>query len=353
MKTTSYVCAGLCILVMTAFDAAYAQNTPTLQEQLEPLARAAGKREDKMITLSIENDSLGGGTDGNYSSGVRLSYMDINSELPAWADEVADVIPTFDLNATTSVYYSLGHNIYTPSDIRQAAQDPRDRPWAGFLYGSVGMATITDNHKDEIEVTLGVIGPAALGEPIQKFVHKHITPSPRPEGWDNQLKNEPALMVGWQRSYPQYFAADIAGFNAQAEPFYGLTLGNVYTHANGGITFRVGPEADRWNDMQVRVRPAMPGTGYFTVQRGEDRWSWNLFGGVEGRAVARNIFLDGNTFTDSHDVDKRAFVFDANAGVAFTYGRARVSYSAVYRSKEFNGQEDPAVFGAVNIGYRF
>src|SRR3546814_11015068 len=29
-----------------------------------------------------------------------------------------------------------------------------------------------------------------------------------------------------------------------------------------------------------------------------------LFAGVEGRAVLRNIFLDGNTFADSHSVDE-------------------------------------------------
>jgi hypothetical protein len=32
------------------------------------------------------------------------------------------------------------------------------------------------------------------------------------------------------------------------------------------------------------------------------------FVSLDGRAVARDIFLDGNTFTDSHQIDKKYFV---------------------------------------------
>jgi hypothetical protein len=80
---------------------------------------------------------------------------------------------------------------------------------------------------------------------------------------------------------------------------------------------------------------------------------WEIFAGAEGRAVARNIFLDGNTFADSHSVDKKPFVADLNAGFAFTLGRARISYTAVYRTREFDGQQDASVFGGISVGYNF
>jgi len=35
-----------------------------------------------------------------------------------------------------------------------------------------------------------------------------------------------------------------------------------------------------------------------------------LFAFVDGRAVGRDIFLDGNTFTDSHSVTRKTFVGD-------------------------------------------
>ena len=135
-------------------------------------------------------------------------------------------------------------------------------------------------------------------------------------------------------------------------PHYGVTLGNAYTYADAGIGFRIGPKDERWQDVPLRVRPAMPGTGYFDIP--EDKWSWYFFGGIEGRAVGRNIFLDGNTFhDDTHSVDKKYFVGDVNGGFAVTYGQTRLSYTLVYRSKEFRTQEDPQLFGAMSLGYRF
>lgn len=317
---------------------------------LAPFSAMAEGR-DNIVTLVVENDLFGGnGTDQNYSSGIRLGYIDINSEFPQFAHEIADVVPMFDINETSSIFYSVGQNIYTPK-IDQREQDPDDRPWAAFLYGSIGMVTFTDNHSDEIEATLGVIGPAALGEPVQKAIHRHVSGSPTPKGWSNQLENEPGLMLAWQRAWPRYFAGTLGSLYWSAAPYYGVTLGNVMTNGSTGINARIGPASEKWQDTPLRVRPAMPGTGFFEIP--ENKWSWYVFGGIEGRAVARNIFLDGNTFQDSHDVDKNYVVGDANAGLAFTYGQTRISYTLNYRSKEFKTQDKPELFGAVSLGYRF
>ena len=69
--------------------------------------------------------------------------------------------------------------------------------------------------------------------------------------------------------------------------------------------------------------------------------------------MGRNIFLDGNTFEDSPSVDKRFFVGDANAGIAFTLGHYRLAYTINVRSKEFHNQEDEAVFGSLTLTRRF
>ncbi len=320
----------------------------TVQQQIP--ASVTNSAQDNILTLVVEND-LFMNQDSNYTSGVRLSYLDVNSDFPEFAHDLADMIPGFEINDTSSLFFSLGQNIYTPENIESRTQDPDDRPWAGFLYGSMGMATFTDNHTDEIELTLGVVGPAALGEQAQKFIHRHLTDSPMPKGWSNQLKNEPAVILGWQRSWPQYIAGDIGPLFGSIAPYTGITLGNIYTYGDVGLNFRLGPDSEKWQDMPVRVRPSMPGTGFYEIP--EDNWSWYLFAGLEGRVVGRNIFLDGNSFTDSHSVDKEYLVGDANAGLALTYGKTRVSFTAVYRTKEFETQEKPDAFGAVSIGYRF
>jgi hypothetical protein len=182
-------------------------------------------------------------------------------------------------------------------------------------------------------------------------VHKY-TNSPDPRGWKNQLKTEPGLVLSWERRYPGRYSLDLDKIWIDVSPSFGLTAGNVYTHAAAGLSFQIGPEYQRWQDMPLRVRPSMPGTGFF-VPTSLSRVGWSVFGGVEGRAVARNIFLDGNSFRDSHRVDKNYFVYDLNAGLSLTYGPVRTSYTVVKRSSEFKGQDKDAVFGGVSLSVQF
>ncbi|WP_163525968.1 lipid A-modifier LpxR family protein, partial [Klebsiella oxytoca] len=50
-------------------------------------------------------------------------------------------------------------------------------------------------------------------------------------------------------------------------------------------------------------------------------WSWHLFATSDAAWVIRDITLDGNTFRNSHSVDKRHVVAYGGYGVAVMYGR--------------------------------
>ncbi|HYD17280.1 MAG TPA: lipid A deacylase LpxR family protein [Patescibacteria group bacterium] len=339
---------SLCLLFPSPARAA--EEKETLQQQVAQRLVNVKKRD--FITFSSENDLYGGGGDQNYTNGARVTFFEAGKRPPQIFDVVDRLIPTFTINPTTSIYYTLGQNLYTPKDITRVTQDPNDRPWAAFLYGSAGLISITDNHIDEVEATLGIVGPVALGRQTQSFVHQHISDSPTPRGWDNQLKNEPGLMLSWQRRFPERYGFEGPyGLSAGVEPHFGVTLGNIYTYSNLGLSLRLSPADGRFQDDPTRVRPAMPGTGAFIVDDG--KFSWELFGGIEGRAVGRNIFLDGNTFADSYSVDKKILVGDLNAGLALTYGRTRISYAIIYRTPEFDQADHGDVFGNVSLGFRY
>ena len=62
--------------------------------------------------------------------------------------------------------------------------------------------------------------------------------------------------------------------------------------------------------------------------------------------------MDGNTFRESRSVSKKGLVADIAIGVAVHVYDFFISYTHVYRTPEYsgdNGQE----FGSVNIGYHF
>lgn len=335
-----------------------AAETPPDAVEKEAIKQISKSPYDTFVSLSYENDLIGDGEDKYYTNGVRATYFNVNSEVPVLIEDAANALPGFEINATTSTFYSIGQNLYTPSEIDQRIPDKGDRPYAAWLYGSVGLATLTDDHIDEAELTLGVVGPEALGEQTQKFVHRHITDSPLPKGWNTQLDFEPGVILSWQRRWPRGIGGDWHvdfgdTFRLRAEPSVNVSLGNIYTYAGTGMMFTFGPYQDTLQDTPPRVKPAMSGTGYFDLPE-DSVWNWYLFGGVDGRAVARNIFLDGNSFdSDSPSVDKRILVGDAVAGIAFTLYDYRLSYTVNYRTKEFDGQPDDTVFGSLTLTTRF
>jgi len=79
----------------------------------------------------------------------------------------------------------------------------------------------------------------------------------------------------------------------------------------------------------------------------------HLFLAVDGKAVARNILLDGNTFRDSHSVNKKPFVVDFIGGVGMIIHQIKITYSYVYRTKEFKTQNDEQQFGAISVSFTF
>ncbi len=346
-KTTKYIGAfiwglSLCFLALPV-------GAQTVENQITERIKNAS--DHNYLSLSYENDFIGNGRDENYTNGVRLTYFDVETPMPPIIDQLAEAIPTFDINQTTSTFFSFGQNLYTPSNINSRTVQQNDRPYAAWLYGSVGLATVTKNHLDELEFTAGVIGPQALGEQTQKFVHRHITDSNIPQGWDNQLKFEPGLIASWRRRWPVWYTQTLGDFRLRLEPQINASLGNVYTYAGTGATVTFGPYASRMQDTPPRVRPSMPGTGFFDTP--DNKLSWSVFAGLDGRAIARNIFLDGNTFRDSHDVDKKILVGDANIGFTLGFDDYRLSYTLNYRTKEFSKQNDPSVFGSFTLTTRF
>ncbi len=300
------------------------------------------------LSFVLENDVFYS-ADGHYTNGVRFAWVpDRDRVVPAWAQQIAEWMPWFPRGATVRHGYAFGQSMFTPRDITLKNPPKGERPYAGWLYASVGMGVETDDLLDQFGVTFGVVGPASLGEQTQKFVHRNIG-SPRPEGWDAQLHNEPGLVLSWKRTYRDVYASRLLGQELDLAVHHGVTLGNVFTHGRAGFMFRFGPNLPR-DYGPPRIEPAMPSASDFYATTG---FRWYLFAGVEGRAVARNIFLDGNSFRDSVSVKKRHLVGDFQAGLVMDWDNWRFSYTHVARSREFRSQDESDVFGAFALMRRF
>jgi lipid A 3-O-deacylase len=315
-----------------------------------PMARAEEplrQLEQGTFNLVLENDIVSG-LDQDYTNGIQLSWTSGADDAPSWAVDAANWLPFFSSEGTVRVIYALGQNIYTPSDIKLEDPPADDRPYAGWLYGSIGLTSATETRLDQLNLQLGMVGPASLARQTQTWVHG-IVGADKPRGWDHQLNNEPGIVLTYQRSWRAFISGEIWGFSFDATPHLGGAVGNVFTYANGGATLRLG-----WNLPDdygpPRIEPSLPGSGFFEPQ---DDFGFYVFAGLDGRVVARNIFLDGNSFEDSHSVEKNILVGDAQVGIAFTIRAARLAYTHVFRTREFKGQNDADKFGALSLSVRF
>ncbi len=303
--------------------------------------------DDKGIfNLVFENDIFAG-SDRDYTNGVRFSWLSSEKNMPVWSQEIAHILPLAN-DGNKRISIAAGQSMFAPQDITRRDLIAGDHPYAGWLYGSVGMVSDTGATLDNVMLTLGVVGPLSYAEQTQKFVH-HVVGSPQPEGWDNQLKNEPGIVLTYERKWRGIYEASPFGIGVDVTPHVGVNLGNVNTDASVGATFRLGYDLPA-DYGPPRIRPSLPGSDFFIPTQ---ELGGYLFTTISERAVAHNIFLDGNTFANSPSVDKKNFVGSLQLGAAVTYQQMRLSYTHVFMNKEYTAQQHSSAFGVLTLSYRF
>ena len=224
--------------------------------------------------------------------------------------------------------YEVGQKIFTP---RRDAAEPvaGERPYAGWLYGAAGIERSDRGGTRTVSVEVGVTGPPSLAEPVQTELHRLAGYRP-PLGWRNQLRFEPAAAVRYREERALLRFGERARVSGRLAPEWGAAAGTLWTGAHAGVGGRVG-----W--------------GRGIDNGGSDARGAYLFGGARGEWVARNLFLDGNTFRGGPRVEKRPFVGEAEAGVGFRWRRFELRYRTVFRGREYRTQEEPHRYGSVDL----
>ncbi len=325
-------------------------------------AQTGPSKKYQTFFIYFENDIFGE-TDKHYTNALKLTWLssdlteyDEDTRLPRWGLPLLRHLPLINRPGfQRNVGLSLGQNIYTPEDISRSDLIKNDRPYAGWTYLSLTFHVKNVTQMDVFEVTLGIVGPSSLAKQSQRTIHRWIE-SQEPKGWDHQLRNEPGLIIGWQRSWRLFSAGMGKGFGFDFIPRIGAVVGNVSTHANLGgevrfgyhLPFDFGTSFIRsGSGIEAPVDIADPRL------RLRENFGIHLFIDVDARAVARNIFLDGNTWKESHSVDRKRLVADMAAGISILYKRIKLSYAHVYRTKEFDGQNKAQAFGSVTLAMTF
>lgn len=345
------------ILPLTCLATGIMASSPQFGEQ----SSSGNRLEDAWtVNLYLENDVIAD-TDQNYTNGFKVSWIspDISHfrEVPktAFLQGLVDRLPYINKpGLQRNVVLSLGQNMYTPQEIWHTDFIAEDRPYGGWLYLGFGFNSKTAWTLDSWEINLGIVGPYSWAADTQKLVHELID-SPRPVGWHHQIDTEPGVNLVYLHKKRFFQFGEQDGWKIEAFRHYGGSVGNVATYLNAGVETRAG-----WNlptdfgSALIRMAeesgsPTTPEDPRFAS--GAKSLGFSLHAALDARFVARDIFLDGNTFKDSHSVEKINEVGDLTLGASLTSGSWKLSYTQVFRSRQYELQDKGHTFGSAAISF--
>ena len=294
--------------------------------------------EGHSLDLNWENDATRG-SDRHYTQGARIRYLSSDEAAPGWLRSLSQSIPTLWFQSSAVKFgVEVGQELYTPQDLETAAPVPNDQPYAGWFYGSFALQRRGPGPggllvMEQLRLDLGVIGPESLGEETQKVWHGRD-----PLGWDNQLETEVGFAVRYDRQY-LLRAKSQTRWTADFIPALNASAGSVDTHLRLGAMTQLGYNIP--NRFEAHGRKT------------EKQFGIYLFVGGGGRFVARNIFLDGNTWRSSQSVDKKFIVGDASMGLTVVLKFLELTASNNYRTLEFKRQKGADSYGSVTLTFKF
>ncbi len=303
------------------------------------------------MSFKAENDSFFE-EDGLYSNGLLLSwgYDDVaaldKQSLPGWLAYLAQ--KSYLSSAQYQGYaitYSFAHLLQTAIDIKLAELVREDAPYVGMLAWRGQLSAYDAFTLDRASLTLGVVGPVAAAEPLQKLAH-YVISANHPQGWNNQIGNEAVLQLQAERSWRVY------------KKKFKHTEMDLLTAANAGI-------GNLRSDMGVAVglrwgmdlQSSFSSASAFPMQKlnyaHHSSDGWYLFTNMSAFYVLNDIFIDGNSFQESHSVDLIHQQYGASIGAMANIAQWNIVYTLLQFSDQYHGQNQRSRFGSLTFTYHF
>jgi lipid A 3-O-deacylase len=298
MSFRRFIVAALCLALPAAISAQTARQD-------------AARR----LTLRLDNDAFNfwlapyERSDDEYTSGARLVYE--NGWTPWWQSRVWPKAERCD-RATTGCFTPtawVAQEIFNPARDSRQRQIASSRPNAGWLYFTEEVRLMHERSVESASLTLGVTGPPALGADFQKFAHARAPRLNRRIDWSSQIQFEPGINARYEYERMP-LAREVGNATIQLLPSASVSAGNVLTEATGGLRARFG-----WGIEEPWLAPVR-----------NDRPEFAIVAGIKVRAIARDLFLDGNTFRDSPRVKHESLVREEQVGASLRYKWARLGY---------------------------
>jgi hypothetical protein len=247
--------------------------------------------------------------------------------------------------------YEVTQLQFTPVNLD--ADDPplTDRPYAGVLYLGISTHLQREESLHSFKLMAGVAGPASGAEGLQRFTHR-VLGYHLPHGWNTQINNEPIVNLLYEYRHRFPLTARDATIGLELIPMAGAFLGNYLIQGEAEVQCRLGYHLpDDFGSTVLR------GISYLPFPQDETTthhaWGFYAFAGGSANLVGWNLTLDGSTFSQSRNVDKRPVLPAAEFGASLWTRWFQATFSYVLWGKEFYGQEIREDYGSILLSCFF
>jgi hypothetical protein len=295
----------------------------------------------KEISIITENDNYNFTLhDRYYSNGFFIRYNWLSKKQTA--ENILKVITRVE---TGQMIFNSYYNRRSVERVLQTM----DRPYAGWLYGSLGQTKIFRN-KDVLkyDAVVGILGPAALGKQIQTGYHRFLKLY-NIYGWEYQVNNE----IGVNASV-QYYRSLIKNKPGQPFAIHAVAkamLGNTFTNTSAGMLIKFGNTEQEENNSYWGGRLGQPKKT--SIHKSEAF----LFLEPTLMVQAYNATVQGGLLRSDKGLyvsELHPFNYVIKAGAVISGRQSGFSITYTLKQKEAKSMIDKMeVYGAFGVYYRF
>ncbi|MFT7682862.1 MAG: lipid A 3-O-deacylase [Moritella dasanensis] len=293
--------------------------------------------EHSTVTFALDNDSTFG-VDQDYSNGIFISYTSSAISTPSMLTYLS--LSIWEKPSLDKFEFTLGHKMWTPSDIESTEPVANDRPYAGYFYGEFNFISLSPQQVQRFNLTLGATGESSFADQAQKIVHK-MTGSDEPKGWEYQIEDDVVGGIGYlshvNLSRHALFDNDDSAhtsFNNTEFEISNITeinVGRFRSDVATGMMIRWGTDlAANMSAAGISTEhPFRPG------MIGASSSAWFVFTGIEGRYRFNDITIEGKrpNIPDPENYPSTLENWQSSAVLGATWYNRHVGLSLTFTAK--------------------
>ncbi|MGF7038159.1 lipid A deacylase LpxR family protein [Mucilaginibacter lappiensis] len=292
------------------------------------------------FAIQSDNDSyLGQGSDRYYTNGIFFYYRKALKAGEAGSNLQNKVLG-----------FEIGQKMYNPQSGYVPDATYIDRPFAAYSYIGSTLNFLYKNESNiKLSAQLGIVGPAAGGEPIQKLIHNTFG-FYKLNGWQYQVRNNVQLNLGAEYNK---LLARASWIDVSLSSY--ANLGNGFTGAGLGPLLRLGNFNQLFNSVSTQSSvSAQDQTGLLHAHE------IFLYYKPQVNAVVYDATIQGSLFNKNHGpgsqevtLNKKPIVFSNQIGVAFTTSRFMFDLAAIFHTREVKEMLREHQWASLTGAYRF